>query len=329
MAKDTSNKHKKDPLEISVVICTYNRKKYLENIIGDIVNQTIDKSHYEIIVVDNNSTDGTKELIASFLKSYKKPRIVFLQEKKLGLGFARNYGLKKAEGKYLAFLDDDSSVDKDYLEKILAVFKKIKPTPLAIGGKVLPHFEKKIPSWFKKSYETVTFSNSPRYLKKGESFSGPNMIFQKKVLENLGGFHTEIGMKGELLSVGEETDVFEKLWQREGKEDLFYYCPDLIVKHFIPLYKTKLSYQLKRFFASGQAWYKRQKVRHFLPKAILFIKIFLGFCLYGFLALIHIVRYKRYQNWMIECWEKPLTFFGALLGTLGVEIRLRQVRNEN
>lgn len=326
MNKGTSKEHLKSPCEISVIICTYNRKELLKKVIDNVVNQTIDKLRYEIVIVDNGSRDGAQKLISSWQSKYKKPRIVFLQEKRLGLGYSRNRGLGKATGEYIAFLDDDVSVDKDWLETILGCFREVKVEPFAVGGQIYPRFKFKKPLWFKDKYAAVSFGEVARYLKKGESFSASNMIFRKKILGSFGGFNTQVGMKGDFISVGEETSIFEKIWDKYGDGKFFYYCPNIIVYHYISSYKTKISYQLKRYFAAGQAWYIRHRQKYICQKLVISFKIFLGICLYSFLAIVNVARYKRYQNWMVERWEKPVTFFGALLGVLGVELKVRQER---
>jgi len=312
---------------ISVIICTYNRKKLLQRLLKDLVCQTIDRPKYDVVIVDNGSTDGTLELIDILIRKYRKIHIDLILEKKLGLGYARNIGVKKARGQYIAFLDDDSRISKNYLEKILACFNRVKPTPLVVGGKIIPLFDSRKPSWFREKYGIVSFGNSCRYLKKGESFSGPNMIFQKKVFEEFGEFYTKVGMRGESISVGEETSLFEKIWHKKGEGNFFYYSPDLVVNHYLLSYKTNISYQLKRYFASGQSWHLRHQKKYFLHEFILCFEIIIGICFYSFKALLFLIKYKKWQNWIVECWEKPVTFLGALVAILGIEVNLNQKRN--
>jgi len=111
-----------DP-RISAIIITHNRVEYLIKAIQSLLHQSLPKDQYEIIVVDNCSTDHTRETVEK-LSANNKVRYVF--EPELGSSKSRNTGLQHARGTYVAFLDDDVITCPDWLEKILHVFE---PTP--------------------------------------------------------------------------------------------------------------------------------------------------------------------------------------------------------
>lgn len=309
--------------EISIVICTYNRKDFLKEIIKDLVNQMLDKSWYEIIIVDNGSTDGTLQLVKRLQQKYKKPRLVLLQEKKLGLGFARNCGVKKARGKYVAFLDDDAKTSNNWLVCALDIFKDVKPEPKVVGGSIYPFYLSSKPQWFKDKYETRLWGKRARFLKQGESFSGSNIFFQKRLIEKFGGFDERIGMKGSDLSVGEETSLFEKIWQSK-KDGIFYYSPRLIVYHAVPSYKMTVSYQLKRSFVAGQALSIRSNSVQPPIRVIKTIIYFFFLIVFGFFAIIQLVRYRLYQNWLVEKVGPIAYMLGYICNSIGLHIVCRQ-----
>ena len=136
-------------IDISAIICTHNRASYLIKAIQSLVNQTLDKSLYEIIIVDNGSTDDTKRIVSEEFASVRNLKYVY--EPILGLSQARNTGWKNAKGKYVAYLDDDAIADSQWIEKILLTFNSVKPTHGALGGKVEPIWESPRPRWVSDS----------------------------------------------------------------------------------------------------------------------------------------------------------------------------------
>ncbi|MEY3788488.1 MAG: hypothetical protein RIQ94_116 [Pseudomonadota bacterium] len=105
-------------LTVSVIIPTYNRSQLLQRAINSVFNQTI-KKDVEIIVIDDGSTDNTKEVIAQF----NNPNLIYIiHDKNKGVVAARNTGLSYAKAEYIAFLDSDDFWDATKLEKQLQLF---------------------------------------------------------------------------------------------------------------------------------------------------------------------------------------------------------------
>lgn len=103
--------------KISIVIPCYNVEKYVEKCIKSIMNQTY--SELEVIVIDDKSTDGTYDVLLKLKKEYNDRFILLQNEKNGGLAYTRNFGVKKATGKYIGFIDSDDYVAPDYY-KVLA-----------------------------------------------------------------------------------------------------------------------------------------------------------------------------------------------------------------
>lgn len=310
--------------EISVVICTYRRVKLLQKAIASIVNQTLGKDKFELIVVNNGvDTDITKS-VRTFIKNNERFKIRLISETKTGLGYARNFGVKHAGGGYIAFLDDDAYADKNWLEACVQIIKKIKPAPVAFGGKIMPYYDCPRPLWFRDKYETREFGSRARYLKTQELFSGSNMIINKKAIENFGGFNPLMGMKGEILSVGEETSLFEKIRNYYRDADIFYYSPDLIVYHLVPAHKMSVSYQLSRSYAAGHARITGAD-RLLMIKRIAYMLFFtIALCLSSLSALIKFTKYRRYQNWAVESLASLFYTAGMVGGLLGIKLILKR-----
>ena len=102
---------------MSVIICTYNRCESLRQILQCLLFQDFDKFKYEIIVVDNNSTDNTREIVTEMSKS-SAVSIKYIFENRQGLCYARNTGIQYARGEIIAFTDDDVLLDKYFLPTI-------------------------------------------------------------------------------------------------------------------------------------------------------------------------------------------------------------------
>ena len=105
----------------------------LRRSIKSLINQSAVKTDYEIVVVDNASTDETRTVINNFQAQYSSPAIILLSELTQGLGHARNTGYKNARGRYVAFIDDDCVATKDWLQALLGCYERVQPEPWSVG----------------------------------------------------------------------------------------------------------------------------------------------------------------------------------------------------
>ncbi len=130
-------------MDISVIICTFNRSSHLRNVLKSLSEQVVDeKLIWEIVVVDNNSKDDTFEVIKSFHNSSYIP-VRYVKEQKQGLSHARNRGIQESLGKYVAFTDDDAVVDKRWVSSLYETFQKYKCD--CVGGKIYLKPAKQLP----------------------------------------------------------------------------------------------------------------------------------------------------------------------------------------
>ena len=122
-------------MEVSVIVPVYNLQDFLSNCVNSIVNQNMAKSKYEVLLIDDGSTDKSGELCDeysrrySFVKSFHKPNG--------GLSDARNYGLKHATGKYIAFIDSDDAIGPDYLNILYTAVKKYNADIASVKAKAV------------------------------------------------------------------------------------------------------------------------------------------------------------------------------------------------
>jgi glycosyltransferase involved in cell wall biosynthesis len=230
----------KQKIVVSVVICTYNRAPLVLNCLKSLDNQTADKNCFEVIIVDNNSSDNTNKVVENFIRKRVNFRIV--REKKQGLSFARNRGWREARGKYIAYIDDDAIAKSDWVQQIMAFIKKNSKIN-AFGGPYGRFSSKPFPSWLPENYFTLNLGSIEKtiHLRK-EWISGSNMIFNKSIFIKYGGFNTDLGMKGNRTLYGEETELLLRL-KKMGES--VYYVPKIRVKHLVAERKLSLWWLLK------------------------------------------------------------------------------------
>ena len=131
---------------LTVIICTYNRAKYIGNLLESIAANDLPKSEYEILLVDNNCTDNTREICNAFAAAHPDVQFRYTVEPEQGLSAARNKGIKEAKGEYLVYIDDDALVDTWYLRTIYE-YMVAHPEISAVGGPIIPLYETKEPEW--------------------------------------------------------------------------------------------------------------------------------------------------------------------------------------
>src|SRR5579875_2283643 len=123
--------------QISVVICTYNRDKFIRQSLTCLANQTLGQSEYEVIVVDNNSTDNTAAICKTFIAENPQLNIRYVFEASKGLSFARNRGIAEAQSNIITYVDDDAEAVPHFAESICTFFKT-HAGAVGVGGKVIP-----------------------------------------------------------------------------------------------------------------------------------------------------------------------------------------------
>ena len=263
-------------IEVSAIICTHNRAKYLRKAIRSLADQSLRKSLYEIIIIDNGSTDNTKRIVLEELASVSNLRYVY--EPVLGLSQARNTGWKNAEGEYVAYLDDDAIAGPQWLEKILLTFNSVKPVPGAVCGKVEPIWEAPRPGWVPDSmlgaFTIVDWSQCPIILNKKQFLPGANFALPIYLIRKVGGFKTKLGRQGNKLLSMEET-----LLRREI-EAMGYYCyynPQIAVRHHILASRLTQRWFLGRWYWQGiseavlqvylESLYPSERIRRVIPLA--------------------------------------------------------------
>jgi len=239
---------------LSIIICTYNRYNYLYNVLKSIAENDFSLSEYEIVLVNNNSTDGTDTESERFRRDFPQVAFRYVVEKNQGLSHARNRGIAEAKGDILIYVDDDALVNKEFLRSYADFFAQY-PQAAAAGGAILPIYETAEPKWmshFTKQLITgyLYLGNQTKKFGKRHYPGGGNAAYRKEVFGKIGLFNVDLGRKGESLIGAEEKDIFDKM-TAQGME--FYYLPNAILYHIIPESKLTKEYFNRLTFAIGKS----------------------------------------------------------------------------
>jgi len=235
---------------LSVAICTYNRASLLVRALDSVVAQTLPSNTLEILIVDNGSTDETRDLVAKLQP--KNPAIRYIIESEPGIAHARNRALNEARGEYLAFIDDDAWADPKWLESLIAPLRSLSPAPECVVGPVSLVWDGMRPEWFPARFESLLcrydMGDAPRFLEAGGYLLTTNSLFHRETLLRVGGMRTDLGHKRKALIGGEDNDVFNRLVANGFS---VYYEPNALVFHPVPKERQTRRFLLRRLFWDG------------------------------------------------------------------------------
>lgn len=223
-------------IRLTVIIATYNRSESLSRTLDSLLEQTLPKELWELVVIDNNSTDSTAQAIVRFIESNKERiNVRTFLETEQGISPARNRGLKEGFGEYFAFLDDDELPMPDWAEVYVNFFDS-HPDVAEAGGRMIPLYEYDTPKWLSKYTEILLSGlmdkgDRARPFRKGEYPFGGNIAFRRSTIEKYGMFSSQLGRTGKKLLGGEEKDYAFRL-QTAG--ETIWYLPQSRIDHVIP-----------------------------------------------------------------------------------------------
>jgi glucosyl-dolichyl phosphate glucuronosyltransferase len=286
-------------VRISVVICTYNRERFLLKAFKSIVNQKYDKSLYEIILVNNNSTDNTEQISLNFKKSNPNINFKYFVEEQQGLSYARNRGIKESSGDIITFIDDDAHAEPHFLSKTVEYLDR--NTEIAVvGGKIHLDYETEKPKWVTHYLESLfgyyDLGEKEKLFTKTKYPRGSNMSYRKTVFDKHGGFDVELGRKGNNLAGNEEKEIFVRIYNN-GEKGLYF--PDLLVYHAVPIERTKKEFIKKQAIGAGKSEWNRVKKTGSKNIMFLFMKEFTKWGASILLWLFNLLRFQPSKGNML------------------------------
>jgi glycosyltransferase involved in cell wall biosynthesis len=230
------------------VLCTFNRSHLVAQAIEALLQQKPGAPPYEVIVVDNNSTDATRQVVGEFRES---PLVRYAFEPRQGLSIARNCGVALARGEILAFTDDDVRVDANWVHTIVQAFEE-RPDIDMVGGRVQPEWEAPPPSWLSQTgtapLAIVDYGEQAFRLTPGRTVCliGANVAVRRRVFDRVGGFSTELQRVGNGVGSTEDHD-FQTRLLASGIAAL--YDPRMLARTVVP--RARLSKRYHRAWHQG------------------------------------------------------------------------------
>ncbi len=245
---------------ITIAICTYNRADYLQDTLRDLSHQTADADFFEVLVINNNSTDQTEKICSEFMQTYPGINFRYVDEMNQGLSFARNRAVKEAAASTLLFIDDDVHLKKDFVSTALDYLNS-NPHVSCAGGRIFVSFDDADPDWIPRELMPMfglhDLGESDKIYPKNNFPRGGNMLIKKSVFEKHGLFDTYLGRIGKNL-LGSEEKAFFKSVRNEGVE--LHYWSDLELWHRIGPKRLQKDYLKKQTVGIGQS--ERFRVSH-------------------------------------------------------------------
>lgn len=318
-------------IKISVVIATCNRVHLLKNCIRSLEQQSLDKDLFEVIVVNDGSTDSTKQLLEDFKK---KTRINFnyINQENRGVSSARNTGIDNARGDYVAFTDDDCIVPEGWLAKMYQLFNMVGGNVAGIGGPLdcvtrqqdsyIANFIQFVDEFnyipvLKKYFIWYVHTSRLKGTEQVPYLRTSNAIFRKKCLKEIEGFDVNFKRPG-----GEDPDLCYRLLNKGYR---FHFDKDLVVLHnsrerFTEYFKSLRNYIKGEVRKSRKRHlYKNSMVRRSYQFIISqkLVGIFLSFCKYP-LSVIKMFKEKRYS--CLESITFPLIILASKIYALAVAL---------
>jgi glucosyl-dolichyl phosphate glucuronosyltransferase len=236
--------------DLTVAVCTYNRAEHLSRCLDTLTRQVCNSGTYEIFVVDNASTDTTKDVVHDWIS--RDGRISYVHEPVQGVAHARNTALRNTTSPIIAFTDDDQTVPENWVSLFISGFSSLPSNVFALGGEIDPVFECERPEWLTDNLlrplsARVGWSETPRYLQGKEWIGEGNSAYRTELLRKYGGFTEELGRRGDLLLSSE--NYVNDVARQDGC--LIYFDPRIRITHFIPASRLKKDWFRRRFFWMG------------------------------------------------------------------------------
>jgi glycosyltransferase involved in cell wall biosynthesis len=217
-------------LDLSIVISTYNRCSLLEKALHALLSQADEAVTFEVLVVDNNSSDQTSRLAQS-MAAQNPQKLRYFFEPKQGLSYGRNTGIANARSPIVAFTDDDVCVAPDWALQIKNAFQA-HPDSDFVGGRVLPRWPTSPPSWLTKEHwpplALLDYGDQPFQVDgtKQLCLIGANVAFRKRAFETVGLFSIDFQRVRNGIGSLEDHEMLLRLW-RANRRGL--YLPQLVV----------------------------------------------------------------------------------------------------
>jgi glucosyl-dolichyl phosphate glucuronosyltransferase len=242
-------------IRVTVILCTYNRCQSLATTLESLAASVLpDTVEWEVLVVDNNSSDQTREVAEDFCRRYPG-RFRYIFEPHPGKSFALNTGVREAHGDALAFTDDDVTVEPTWLQNLTVCLNDGEWA--GAGGRTLLRQTISPPGWLTLAGPdnlgwvlAPVFDGGPQPCELSGAPYGANMAFRKEMFQKYGLFRTELGPRPGSEIRDEDTEFGRRLL---AAGERLRYEPTAVVLHPVPENRVRKRFFLTRFFDMGRA----------------------------------------------------------------------------
>ncbi len=226
--------------DVSVVISSYNRADDLAGALDAVLAQQAGGVRFEVVVVDNNSTDHTARVVEERMQA-GHANLTYVSEPRQGLPYARNAGVLRSRAPIIAFTDDDVRPAPDWVAQIKRAFDE-HPDVDCIGGKVLPRWPSHVPRWLdRRQLAPLALQHKgelPVVVDAANAWPcliGANFAFRRRAFERAGLFDP-------LFTRSQDREIQLRLWAAGGRG---LYVPDPLIEVDVPRARlTKTYYRL-------------------------------------------------------------------------------------
>lgn len=248
-------------LQLDVVVPTYNRKLLLRKALESFRAAAVpDSLHIAVVVVDNNSTDGTAAMVEELQADFPLT-LRCIRETKQGLSHSRNAAIVASHADLVAFIDDDEEIDTNWFQVIAREFTE--PAVEFIGGPYLANWVSPAPDWLPPGYHAVIGAipakqRAPINPEFGANLMGGNAVFRREVFDRVGLYSTRLGRSGKGLLSEEDADMQRRL---ETAQVFGMHVPDLTIRHYIAPERLTRRYHRRWVFWRGASQGVRDRDR--------------------------------------------------------------------
>ena len=237
--------------EISVIVCTHNRAADLERVLASLSGQRPTRHAWEVLVVDNQSTDDTPQVVSRWTDRLP---LRYLIEPTLGLCNARNAGWRATTSPLVAYIDDDALAGPGWIGAVVTAFSAGGPELGCVGGRVDPIWEAARPSWLSDQVSLgltiVNWSPAPRQILdlKTEWLVGANLAVRRTALQAVGGFSPGLDRVGHRLLSSGDVHLVQRIIDHGFRVE---YHPAMQVRHRVPAARLTQAWFRRRYFWQG------------------------------------------------------------------------------
>jgi GT2 family glycosyltransferase len=208
--------------DVSIVIPTHNRAESLRRLLETMLSQAVQDIRYEVLVVDNNSSDATRAIVEECAAA--DSRVKYFMEPRPGVSHARNTGIANASAPIIAFVDDDVEARVDWLMSLKRAFDE-HPDADCVGGRVRPVWTTPRPAWLTEAHVgAIAVQDRPTRFTVGAHNATPCLLTANWACRSA--VFEQVGLFSPAFRRGQDRELQLRMW-RAGKRGL--YCPDVEV----------------------------------------------------------------------------------------------------